>query len=179
MNLLIVSGSLSEGSNSRKMAGHLKQFWDAGGLTPDFIDLRDFDLAICDGGAAYEKPDVAKLRMRFEAADGIVFAVPIYNFDVNAAVKNVIELVGGTMQDKVAGFLCAAGGGGSYMSVMAIANSLMLDFRTVILPRFVYATRDSFDGETVSDPIRERIEIFGAEMAKLTQAVSASQNEGS
>ena len=32
----------------------------------------------------------------------------------------------------------------SYMSVMAYANSLMLDFRCVIIPRFVYATGSAF-----------------------------------
>ncbi len=38
------------------------------------------------------------------------------------------------------------------MSVMGLANSLMLDFRSLVLPRFVYATSDSFNGADVVDP---------------------------
>ncbi len=56
----------------------------------------------------------------------------------------MIELAGSAWEDKIVGFLCAAGGMSSYMSVMAYANSLMLDFRCVIIPRFVYATGDIF-----------------------------------
>ncbi len=69
-----------------------------------------------------------------------MLASPIYNYDVNAALKNAIELAGRKMEDKLLGFLCTAGGGAmSYMSVMPLANSLMLDFRTIVLPRFVNA----------------------------------------
>jgi len=91
-------------------------------------------------------------------ADAIILAVPIYNYDVNAAAKNLIELTGEAWRDKVVAFLCAAGGHGSYMSVMALANSLMLDFRCLIVPRFVYATGDDFDNASVSSPkIRSRL----------------------
>ena len=65
--------------------------------------------------------------------------------------KNMIELTGSAWEDKIVGFLCAAGGHTSYMSVMSYANSLMLDFRCVIIPRFAFATSDAFDGERITD----------------------------
>jgi hypothetical protein len=44
------------------------------------------------------------------------------------------------------------------MSVMAIANSLMLDFRCIVLPRFVYATGSDFAaGKIASAEITRRI----------------------
>ena len=46
----------------------------------------------------------------------------------------------------------AAGGDSSYMSIMALANSLMLDFRCVIVPRFVYATDAAFADGALRDP---------------------------
>ena len=73
----------------------------------------------------------------------MIVAAPVYNYDVSASAKNMIELTGNAWEDKMVGFLCAAGGMSSYMSVMAYANSLMLDFRCVIIPRFVYATGDT------------------------------------
>jgi FMN reductase len=72
-------------------------------------------------------------------ADDFVVATPIYNYEVGGATRNLIALGGSAFRDKVVG-VCAAGGQRPYMSVMALANSLMLDFRSVIVPRFVYAT---------------------------------------
>jgi FMN reductase len=91
---------------------------------------------------------------------------------VAAAAKNMVELTGSAWEDKVVGFLCAAGGMGSYMSVMSFANSLMLDFRCLIIPRFVYATGDSFDGDKLTDTkVVKRIEQVVAELVRVTKGV--------
>src|SRR5260370_24141103 len=94
-------------------------------------------------------PGSKKLSADIEAAHGILIAAPVYNYDVAAATKNMIELTGSVWEDKIVGFLCAAGGMGSYMSVMAYANTLMLDFRCVIIPRFVFATSEGVDGDNI------------------------------
>ena len=44
------------------------------------------------------------------------------------ALANLVELTGRLWENKVVGFLCSAGGPGSYMSIMGLANSLMLDY---------------------------------------------------
>jgi len=107
-------------------------------------------------------------------ADGILLATPIYNYDVSAATKNLVELTGKGWEGKVAGFLCTAGGQGSYMSVMALANSLMLDFRTVIVPRFVYATGAAFTSDAIIDPkITVRVAECARMTARLAEAVSS------
>jgi FMN reductase len=82
----------------------------------------------------------------------------------------LIELTGDSWEDKVVGFLCAAGGASSYMSLMSLANSLMLDFRCLIIPRFVYATRSDFSGDKVpTDEVKGRV-------ARLAQASLALKN---
>ena len=44
------------------------------------------------------------------------------------------------------------------MTVMGIANSLMLDFRTWIVPRFVYVTGEHFEGDDLTDEdVRMRV----------------------
>ena len=61
---------------------------------------------------------------------------------------------------------------GSYMSVMAYANSLMLDFRCVIIPRFVYATGEDFhDDGVAAGKIVKRIEQVAAELVRFTEAL--------
>jgi hypothetical protein len=55
---------------------------------------------------------------------------------------------------------------------MAYANSLMLDFRCVIIPRFVFATGDAFDDDKLADKkIAERIEQVADELVRFTKAL--------
>src|SRR6185369_16964444 len=148
---LVISSSLNPGSNSRLLAKaateSLSKKADA-----ELLDLRDYPLPLCDGGEAYGDANVRILSEKIKNADGILVAVPIYNWDVSAAAKNLVELTGKAWENKTVGFLCAAGGKFSYMSVMSFANSLMLDFRCLIVPRFVYADGSQFSAEEISDP---------------------------
>jgi FMN reductase len=138
----------------------------------DWVDLRELDLPMCDASACYTHPASLKMSAAIEAADGILIATPIYNYDVSASAKNLVELTGSAWEDKVVGFLCAAGGMSSYMSVMGYANSLMLDYRCVIIPRFVYATGDAFDDDKLKDAkVTKRIEEVAAELIRFTQAL--------
>jgi FMN reductase len=48
----------------------------------------------------------------------------------------------------------------------------MLDFRTVIIPRFVYATGDAFDGDKVVDKkVVSRIEQVADDLVRFTEAL--------
>ena len=137
-----------------------------------WLDLAEMDLPLCDADACYANPAAKTLTTAIAAADGIIVAAPVYNYDVSASAKNMIELTGGAWEDKVVGFLCAAGGMSSYMSVMAYANSLMLDFRCVVIPRFVFATGSAFDDETVTDEkITNRIKQVAEELVRFTSAL--------
>ncbi len=172
MKYLVISCSLNPGSKSRLLAKAALTSLESKNATVELIDLAELKLPLCDGGAVYGDPVVQEIAAKIEAADGILIATPIYNFDVNAAAKNLIELTGRAWTEKVAGFLCAAGGQGSYMSVMATANSLMLDFRTVVIPRFVYATGDQFQGDEISDEdLGERIGKMANELMRFTSAL--------
>ena len=94
MKIAVVCCSLNPDSRSAALAEHLRAPLDAAGVTTDWIDLRDHPLPLCDGGAAYADPHVSDVAPRLAAADAIVLALPIYNFDVNAAAKNLVELDG-------------------------------------------------------------------------------------
>ena len=169
---LVISTSGNPESNSRIMGrvafAHLqKQRVDSA-----WIDIRDLTLPLCDADSCYANAGAQKLSRAIHAADGILVAAPVYNYDVAAAAKNMIELTGNAWEDKVVGFLCAAGGMSSYMSVMAYANSLMLDFRTVIIPRFVYATSSAFEGDELTDnEVEKRIRDVADELVRFTSAL--------
>jgi len=170
---VVLSASLRTGSRSRVLAQGAFDRLTASAADVEFVDLVDSPLPACDGGACYADPRVHAMKARLESADGYLLAAPIYNFDVNAALKNVIELTGRDVwSDKVVGFLCAAGGQGSYMSLASISASLMLDFRTFVLPRFVYATGEDFDEQDqASGSIQERLDGICSELVRVTQAL--------
>jgi NAD(P)H-dependent FMN reductase len=155
---LIVSGSLRSNSRSRAMAHYLIECYRSEGIAAQMIDLRSVPLPFCDGEEAYGDRSVLILAKAIAEARVVIIATPIYNFDASATLKNLIELTGESWEDKVVGFLCAAGGSMSYMSVMSLANSLMLDFRCLIIPRIVYATSEDFmDGRLNSPDVRDRV----------------------
>ena len=138
----------------------------------EFFDLQDNPLPMCDGDECYDLPEVLEFREKVKNADGIIMATPVYNFNVSSGAKNIVELGGSMLYDKIFGFMCAAGGRNGYMSVMSLSNSLMLDFRCYIIPKFVYATKHDFDdGKITNLDIKERIEGLGTELVRVSKAL--------
>ena len=139
----------------------------------ELFDLQDNPLPLCDGDECYDLPEVLAFREKVKNAEGIIMAIPVYNFNVSSGAKNIVELGGRMLYDKTFGFMCAAGGRNSYMSVMSLANSLMMDFRCYIIPKFVYATKHDFeDGKITNLEIKKRIEELGAELIRVSKALN-------
>ena len=173
MNYLIISSSLNPKSRSRLLAliafNELKNL----GVSVEWLDLADHPIPLCDGDEAYNDSNVKELRDKIQNSKGVLFAVPIYNYDVNAAAKNLIELTGDAWRNKIVGFLCAAGGKQSYMSVMNLANSLMLDFRCLIIPRFVYSVSEDFEVDDMTDSkVKARVNELAKEFERICMALN-------
>ncbi|MFT5088702.1 MAG: NAD(P)H-dependent FMN reductase [Candidatus Latescibacterota bacterium] len=177
MKIALISASLHPQSRSYVLARHCSDIASARGAEVDLIDLRSYALPLHTGTAECKTPEVSALTERVRAAAAVVVAAPIYVYDTNAAIKNFVDLTGRAWTDKPVGFLCAAGGQSSYMAIMGLANSLMLDFRCLIVPRFVYATGDDFaedrqpDMHITSDEIKERIEQLTDAVFQLTRVL--------
>ena len=175
--ILVVSTSLSSDSRSRILADFAFRELQQRQVASQWFDLNENRLPACDAGQSYSDPHVVQLTQLIESASGILIAGPIYNYDMGSAAKNMIELTGKAWTEKVVGLMCAAGGQGSYMAPMQLANSLMLDFRSLILPRFVYATGDQFQGHEISDTqIEARIVELIDQMLRISAAVEINQS---
>ena len=169
MSYLVISTSLREGSRSKIMAKALSDTIN----DVEFFDLIENPLPMCDGDKCYDLPEVIDFRKKVKNAKGIIMAIPIYNFNVSSGAKNIIELGGRMLYDKVFGFICAAGGKSSYMSVMSFANSLMIDYRCFIIPKFVYALKSDFnESKIASSDIKERINELGKDLVRISEALS-------
>ena len=156
--VLIFDSSMRLNSSSQRMARIALQKYADKGVEASLLDLREHPLPFAGSSAAWGDPNVGKVKGVVTAATHLLFAVPVYNYDVNAVAKNFIELMGeDAMGGKTVGFVCSAGGAGSYMSLMPFANSLMLDFRCWIAPRFLYVSKD-FEGEHLPPELDVRLD---------------------
>ncbi|MEO6053996.1 MAG: NADPH-dependent FMN reductase [Chthoniobacterales bacterium] len=172
MSLLVISSSLNPNSRSRIMAKEACEFAKPLEHQLEILDLKHLGLPPCDGGPSYSHENTVRAATMVSRADAILLSTPIYNYSLNAAAKNLIELTGQHWKNKVVGFLCAAGGDSSYMSIMGIAGSLMLDFRCIIIPRFVYASGAAFaDGALVDEELRSRIHELVQETLRISRAL--------
>jgi FMN reductase len=160
MTIAIISSSLRKGSFSKIMAQYAAVLMKAKGLKVEFIDLSEIELPHYEGLDAFNDPSVQDIIKRLEGVERILIATPIYNFSVSSVLKNFLELTGRSVwTDKFVGFLCVARGVMGYMAVMPFVNSLMLGFRCIVIPRFVYAQPENFnEGSIVNNDITRRIE---------------------
>ena len=169
---IIISSSLKSNSRSHVLAQASERALLSLGREVELISLRDYPLPFCDAEGSYGAENVGRLSEKILQAEGLLLATPIYNYNVNSALKNLIELTGRNWQDKTVGFLCAAGGASSYMSIMNLANCLMLDFRCLILPKFVYATGHHFDeGRIIDEGVEQRITELARSLVRISTAM--------
>ena len=175
MKYLVISSGLCQQGNSWEMANLCCERLRESEEKAEVLCLSDHEMPFCDGKAYVDHPTTQLFRDKVEAAQGIILATPVYNFDSNSAAKNFIEITGQVWENKVVGFLCAAGGDRSYMSIMTLANSLMLDFRCIIIPRFVYASGSAFsDGAVIDETVVNRINKLADELVRFTTSLNRS-----
>lgn len=169
---LVLSTSLNPESNSRILARAAFDFLQTK-TSAQWIDARDLQLPFCDGAQAFGDPRVAALKEQINRANCIILGVPIYNYSTSGFAKNLIELTGSAWERKIVAFLCAAGGQRSYMSVMSLANSLMLDFECLVIPRFVHTSGDDFEGDKIKDAeVESRVQRLVTAAMRCTSAMA-------
>ena len=165
-SVLVVSCSLRSTSRSHRLAQAAEAALRARGADAELIDLGEWDLPLCDGADSYDHPSVQPLSDKIASASAVLLSSPVYNYDVNAAAKNLVELTGSAWKEKPVRFLCAAGGPSSYMSPIGLASSL-------IIPRFVYATDQDFEADGgLAGPMQARVERLAGAAVDLARAIA-------
>jgi NAD(P)H-dependent FMN reductase len=169
--ILVLSTSLHPQSRSRVMAIAARAELDALGAQTSWFDCRDVQFPYMDGHSAGSHAATVALRTALGAADAVFLASGIYNFDVSAVAKACLELGGKAWDGKVVCIGCATGSMVSFMAPMGLANSLMLDFRCVVVPRFPMATQaEIVDGAVADAETSRRIREACAMTVRLADA---------
>jgi FMN reductase len=160
---VVFATSLNPGSRSWRLAVEAHRVLASREVDSSLVDLRDSGLPQTGPPEAYDHPEVRRLRSATARASHVVIAVPVYNYQVASTAKGLVELLGReALGGKTIALMCSAGGRGSFMAPMAFANSLMLDFRCWIVPRFVYTVPDDYggDGEITNPEVVRRVETM-------------------
>jgi len=169
--VLVLSTSLHPESRSRVMALAARAELDALGAQTAWFDCRDVQFPYMDGHSAGSHAATVALRTALGAADAVFLASGVYNFDVSAVAKACLELGGKAWDGKVVCIGCATGSMVSFMAPMGLANSLMLDFRCVVVPRFPMATQAAIvDGAVADAEVARRIREACAMTMRLADA---------
>ena len=145
-------------------------------LSTHVLNIAERNLPLCDGYTCYKDKDVIRLQEQISAADSFILCSPVYCYDINAILKNFIELCGAQLKKKVVGIAVSAGGSKSYMAPMNLIQALMLDSRCYVVPRYVYAVGDDYDSEEkiFKPELTERLDALATAVTSLSNALKTS-----
>ncbi len=99
MNIVVLSGSPRKGGNTAIMVESFKEGAESAGHTVEVVDVAAKKIAPCcackycysHGGECAIKDDMNEVRETLKRADMVVFASPIYWFDISAQLKLAID----------------------------------------------------------------------------------------
>ena len=97
-NILILSASLRAGSNSEALANAFADGARAAGHTVELVSLRGKNIAFCRGCLACQTlgrcvigDDAVAITEKMQHADVIVFATPIYYYEMSGQLKTLLD----------------------------------------------------------------------------------------
>lgn len=175
MKIAIINTNLAPAGKLAYLADTLSSFLIGDGLETAVFHLSDLNLPPCDGYLCYKDEKTISLTSELAGADAILLVSPVYNYDLNSAAKNLIELTGRSWEGKAVGLVCQAGADRSYLSPLAFLNSLSVDYRCLVSPRFVYVTRADYEGgESLPEGsgILKRLRYLTRELPVLAEAAA-------
>jgi FMN reductase len=156
MRIVCISSSLTAASKSEKLGRLCVEILNGQGIDAAFVSLKEKRLDGFDDSTIYETEAYRELHALTDAADGLIFASPVYGSRR------------GAFFDKVVMFVTSAGLPHSYMAVGPMAISMMMDFKCVINPYTVYVHNRHWDDQGLITEADARIRKALAVMVDLT-----------
>lgn len=151
------------------------------GVDAELVSLKGKLPSGFDDSNIYQTPGYLELHKLTAAADGLIFASPVYNWGLCAELKKFIECIGSTPEDgsrkgaffdKVLTFVVSAGLPHSYMAYASIANSMMMDFKCVVNPYVAYIHNRHWKEDVLVDEAKSRLEKSMMVMAEMTDLLA-------
>ena len=97
-NVLVISSSLRKDSNSEQLAVSFAEGAKSAGHEVELVSLRDKEIRFCVGCLACQKTqrcfmhdDADAIREKMLHADVLVFATPIYYYEMSGILKTMLD----------------------------------------------------------------------------------------
>ncbi len=167
-------GSLSSNSQTRKACKIALTGAEQAGATTRLIDLRDYELAFCNGGEdeSSEPDDADRLRKDVGAAQGLILGTPLYHGSFSGVLKNAIDLMGfDEFEGKMIGLIGVAGGSIGVSNALAGLRTIGRTLHAWVVPQQC-AVPEAWkhfgdDGSVDDEGIENRLREVGFQVAKF------------
>lgn len=97
-NILIISASLRGGSNSEILARQCARGAEEAGNQVELVSLKGKKIGFCIGcmackkaGKCVQKDDAPEIMEKLRRADAVVFATPIYYYELSGQLKTLLD----------------------------------------------------------------------------------------
>jgi FMN reductase len=183
LKVLGISGSLRKDSRTdQALEIALQGAAMANGVDSDMLDLKSLALPLFDDREDVNTypSSVFTLLNKVREADALIFATPVYQGTMSAAMKNVfdtLELLENDkhpwLQNKVVGLISVAGGEKNVNTINDMQNVCRV-LRAWILPTIVAVPGKSFENGKVNEKNKIKLLNLGKEVGTYTTRFSKS-----
>lgn len=129
MNLLVISGSSREESNTSILSNYVEGILKTSKFNVSKVDLVNFKLPFLENEKVFENENVQMLHKLLNEADGFIVCSPEYHSGMTGALKNMFDLTDSELfEDKPTLILSVSGGGKGGVNAL---NSMRLTLRSL------------------------------------------------
>ena len=180
MKLVMVVGAATPPGRLNTAVEHLAAALAARGpaTETEIITLATRRLEICDGRALEDYDATTRdVAAMIAAADGVLFAAPVYRASFPGVLKNLLDLLPvEALRDKPVAIVAMGGSPHHYLAVDSHLRLVLAWFGAIALPNSVYLTgRDFTEGRLASDAAAADLAALGEALATLAEAVSGKR----
>lgn len=185
LHVLLVSGSPSANSSTRKLLQGIATQLSAAGATTDLLDLSAEPLPLFNPDSSYAAPHYAALLARVERADVLLLGTPDYHGTISSTLKNFLDHFWREYAGRLFATIVA-----SHDKGLTVADHVRTVARQCYAWTLPYAVTfadkaDFAEGSIVSDALRQRVEmlvrdvcVYGPLLARQRRADLAGAEPG-
>jgi len=169
-----ICGSLREGSYTRLALGVALSGAEEAGAETMLVDLRDYELILCDGKVDESKypQDVFRLRRDVQQAHGIILGTPEYHGSVSGVLKNALDLMGfEEFEGKMLGLVGVSGGALGGAEALNSLRNVGRALHAWVVPQQASIAQawSAFDatGKMTDSALEQRVKTVGTQVARF------------
>jgi FMN reductase len=164
--ILLLSFSLNPKSKSFKAVEKAYSYLKFKQKEVILINIKDYPLAYYDGTEEiFEQQKLKKLFNIFNNVEKVIIASPVYNYDVNAVLKNFLDLLSvirnknRIYKKQVIGIIGAMGSEKSFTCLLPTLSNLQFSLGFYLIPKIVMCIPKDFnENNEVESGLESRIQ---------------------